>query len=114
MAETFSFCTRVGATGDISQRTWENDFGDGYIQAGGIGINTKSQSLDISVTGRMVDGDDLKAVRDFLDRHEGYKSFNWQAPGADVGRYSSNGYKLSAAGAGIFTLTATFKQTYRP
>lgn len=114
MAETFSFCTRVGASGDVSQRVWSNDFGDGYTQAGGIGINTKSQAWDISLTGRMVDGDDLKGVRDFLDRQEGYKSFNWTPPGGAQGRYTANGYKLSAAGAGIFTLTVTFKQTFRP
>lgn len=114
MTETFSYCTRVGASGDISQRTWENDYGDGYIQAGGIGINTKSQSWEISITGRMASGSDLMDARDFLDRHEGYKSFHWSAPGSGIGLYSSNGYKLSAAGAGIFTLTATFKQTYRP
>jgi phage-related protein len=114
MAETFSYCTRVGATGDISQRTWENEFGDGYTQAGGIGINTKSQSWDISVTGQMREGDDLKGVRDFLDRHEGYKSFIWSAPGAGAGRYRATGYKLNAAGAGMFTLSVTFKQVYNP
>lgn len=114
MAETFTYCTRVGATGDIMQRAWENEFGDGYIQAGGIGINTKSQSWDISVVGRMAPGDDLLNIRDFLDRHEGYKSFLWTPPGGTQGRYSANGYKLNAAGAGIITLSATFKQVYRP
>lgn len=114
MAETFTYCIRVGADGDISQRTWENEFGDGYTQAGGIGINTKSQSWDISAVGRLVAGDDLLGIRDFLDRHEGYKSFLWTPPGGALGRYSANGYKLTAGGAGIITLAATFKQVYRP
>ncbi|MHC8396125.1 phage tail protein [Pseudomonas sp. LB3P93] len=114
MAETFGYCTRIGANGDVSQRTWENDFGDGYTQAGGVGINTKSQSWDISVVGQMIPGDDLKSVRDFLDRHEGYKSFLWTPPGGTQGRYSANGYKLNAQGAGLFTLSATFKQVFRP
>ncbi|MFJ4589058.1 phage tail protein [Pseudomonas moraviensis] len=114
MAETFGYCTRIGASGDIIQRTWENDFGDGYTQAGGIGINTKTQSWEMSVTGRLEEGDDLKGVRDFLDRHEGYKSFLWTPPAGTQGRYRANGYKLNAAGAGLFTLSATFKQVYTP
>lgn len=114
MAELFTYCTRVGASGSIGQRTWENDFGDGYTQAGGVGINTKFQSWDHSITGRDVVGDDLKGVKDFLDRHEGYKSFLWTPPGGPQGRYSANGYKLTAGGAGLLTLTVTFKQVYRP
>jgi phage-related protein len=114
MAETFTYCTRVGASGDISQRVWENDFGDGYVQSGGTGINTKSQSWELSLTGRMVPGDDLLGVRDFLDRQEGYKSFSWTPPGGTAGRYKANGYKLTTQGAGIYSLSVTFKQTYTP
>lgn len=114
MIETFNYCTRTGASGDISQSTWENDFGDGYTQAGGIGINTKQQSWDHSISGRMVQGDDLKGVRDFLDRHEGYKSFLWTPPGGSPGRYRATGYKLVASGAGLLTLSVTFKQVFNP
>ena len=41
MAEVFIYDVQLGADGDVSQRTWENEFGDGYVQSGGIGINTK-------------------------------------------------------------------------
>ena len=114
MAETFSYKTRVGASGDISQRVWANDFGDGYSQSGGTGINTKSQSWELSLSGLFQEGDDLLGVRDFLDRHEGYKSFNWTPPGGAAGRYKANGYKLATLGAGMHTLSVSFKQTYTP
>ncbi|SOS34598.1 hypothetical protein CFBP6411_03241 [Pseudomonas syringae group genomosp. 3] len=52
MAETFDFDVQVGASGDVSQRTWENDFGDGYSQSGGVGINNRSEAWDVTVTGR--------------------------------------------------------------
>lgn len=72
MAETFSYCTRLGATGEIAQRTWQNDFGDGYVQSGGTGINTRSETWDgMTIIGRLEAGDDLLGARAFLDRHEG-------------------------------------------
>ncbi|WP_439895414.1 phage tail protein [Pseudomonas syringae] len=114
MAETFGFDIQVGASGDVSQRTWSNDFGDGYSQSGGLGINNKSQAWDVSVTGKFGDGQKLQQVRDFLDRQEGYKSFLWTPPGGAQGRYRANGYKLSTLGGGLHTLSANFKQVFNP
>ncbi len=85
MAETFSFCTRVGATGEIKQRVWENDFGDGYSQSGGTGINNKTQEWSHKAVGSLAAGQELRLMRDFLDRHEGYKSFFWTPPGGTQG-----------------------------
>ncbi len=64
MAETFDFDVQVGASGDVSQRTWENDFGDGYSQSGGVGINNRSEAWDVTVTGRYGPGQKLQQVRD--------------------------------------------------
>lgn len=114
MTETFSFCTRVGASGDIKQRTWENEFGDGLVQAGGTGINGKSQEWTHQAVGSLDAGQELRLIRDFLDRHEGYKSFFWIPPGGDQGRYKSQGYKLDPLGAGQFRLSFTMKQVFTP
>ncbi|WP_426160269.1 phage tail protein [Pseudomonas sp. TSRC2-2] len=114
MAEEFIYDVEVGADGDVSQRTWENEFGDGYVQAGGIGINTKSQAWNLTHTGSMEQGEELPLIWAFLDRHEGYKSFLWTPPGGVRGRYRCNGYKPRAAGPGLFTLTFAFKQVYTP
>lgn len=114
MAETFGFDIQVGASGDVAQRTWSNDFGDGYSQSGGLGINNKSQAWDVSVTGKFGDGQKLQLVRDFLDRQEGYKSFLWTPPGGTQGRYRANGYKLSTLGGGLYALATTFMQVFTP
>ncbi|WP_447651553.1 phage tail protein [Pseudomonas abietaniphila] len=114
MAETFSFDVRVGASGDITQKTWENDFGDGYVQAGGIGINTKAESWDVSITGRLEEGQKLRQARDFLDRQQGFKSFLWTPPGGVQGRFRSNGYKMATLGGGLHTISMTFKQVFNP
>ncbi|MBN3471300.1 phage tail protein [Pseudomonas savastanoi pv. phaseolicola] len=112
MAETFDFDVQVGASGDVKQRTWSNDFGDGYTQAGGVGINTKSQAWEVTVIGRYGAGQKVQQVQDFLDRQEGYKSFLWTPPGGAQGRYRANSYKLSTLGGGLYTLSVGFKQVY--
>lgn len=114
MTETFSYCTQLGGDGEIEQRTWANDFGDGYSQSGGIGINTKSQNWNLTYSGVMAPGEDLVQVRDFIDRHEGYKSFLWTPPGGQQGRYRCTGYKSKPLGASLWTLSFTFKQTFTP
>ncbi|MFI3045845.1 phage tail protein [Pseudomonas coronafaciens] len=59
-------------------------------------------------------GQKLQQVQDFLDQHEGFKSFLWAPPGSGQGRYTSNGYKLSTLGGGLHSLSTNFKQTFRP
>lgn len=114
MSETFSFGTRVGASGEVKQRIWTNEFGDGYAQAGGTGINTQSQEWAHQAVGSLESGKELRQMRDFLDRHEGYKSFLWTPPGGAPGRYRVNGYKLDPKGAGIFSISFTMKQVFTP
>lgn len=114
MAETFGFCTRVGASGDIKQRVWVNEFGDGYAQSGGTGINTKSQEWTHQAVGSLEAGQELLQMRDFLDRHEGWRSFLWTPPGGSQGRYKVNGYKLDPQGAGLFKISFIMKQVFTP
>ncbi|MDI2594116.1 phage tail protein [Pseudomonas sp. 681] len=114
MAETFNYCAQIGADGEVEQSTWENDFGDGYTQAGGIGINTKRQTWNMTFTGPLAPGADLKGIWEFLDRHEGYKSFLWTPPGGVQGRYRCTGYKPRPLGASLYTLTFVFKQVFNP
>ncbi|POD76674.1 phage tail protein [Pseudomonas syringae group genomosp. 3] len=98
----------------MKQRTWSNDFGDSYTQAGGVGINTKSQAWDVTVTGKFGAGQKLQQVLDFLEQHEGFKSFPCGQPGGAQGRYRANGDKLSTLYGGLHTLSANFKQVFNP
>ena len=114
MTETFGFCTRVGAAGEVKQRTWENEFGDGYEQAGGTGINGRSEEWTHQAVGSLEGGQELRLMCDFLDRHEGYKPFLWTSPSGMHGRWKVNGYKLDPQGAGLFKISFTMKQTFTP
>lgn len=112
--EEFTYDVQLGTTGDITQRTWRNDFGDGYVQAGGTGINGRAESWSVTLVGRLTSGAELAKVRAFLDRHEGYRSFLWRSPSGVSGQWRSTGYVLNPRGAGVFTLTTTFEQSFRP
>ncbi len=114
MAETFNFDVEAGAVGDVSQRTWQNEFGDGFVQTGGVGINTKSQTWDLVHTGVDAEGEELPELLAFLDRHEGYKSFRYSPPGEAEGWYRASGYKKKALGFDIYTVTFTVKQAFKP
>lgn len=98
-------------------RTLRADFGDGYTQEAGDGINTRKESWQVSVTGRWADdgGMPVKAVSEFLDRHAGYKAFQWVTPLGDLKLFKCRGgYSKKQESPGVYTVTATFEEVYQP
>lgn len=75
--ETFTWATESGGEGDITFATRSAQFGDGYKQLVSEGLNSKSQSWPVSITGPAAT---IKAAMDFLDRHAGARAFLWTPP----------------------------------
>lgn len=109
--QTFSWCPRLNATSDTKFRTRTVQFGDGYTQVSGDGLNPRSQEWTLSFTGSE---DYIKAIKDFLDAHGGTRAFQWQPPLEDIGLYRCDSYKPTALGNKKYTLDATFKQAFKP
>ncbi len=109
--ETFNFCVGLNTEGTINQKVQTSDFGDGYSQATAIGINNQFEEWNVNFKGK---ASYINQVRDFLDRHEGDKSFYWMPPDGKQGRYRAAGYKISPQGNDVYQLTATFTQTFEP
>lgn len=109
--ETFTWQIEKGASGDITQRVRSKQFGDGYSQTVSDGINNKQQSWPYSHTGSK---ERVKDIIAFLDRHKGAKGFLWTPPLGELGLYKCNGYKPVHKGGNVYTLTATFEQTFHP
>lgn len=61
--ETFTWATESGGEGDITFATRSAQFGDGYKQLVSEGLNSKSQSWPVSITGPAAT---IKAAMDFL------------------------------------------------
>ena len=109
--ETFTWCARINAAGEAQFSTRKIQFGDGYTQVAGNGLNNRTQSWDLTFTGNE---SMISAIKQFLDSHKGYRSFQWQPPLEPTGLYRCENYKPVALGAGLFDLTATFEQAFKP
>lgn len=109
--ETFDWCPRVNPVSSNKFRTLVAQFGDGYAQRAGDGINLKGESWPLEFVGT---GDTIGPIREFLDRHQGFKSFLWKPPMGVLQHFvTPDGYNLTPLHADLYTLTVTFEQNNR-
>jgi len=69
----------VGLSGNNKFRTLKANFGDGYKQRAGDGINTKTKKYNLSWSN--LDTDEINAIISFLDGQAGYIAFEYTLPG---------------------------------
>ena len=111
MAEVFAWLAQVEPKGKVRLLNRRAQFGDGYSQATGDGINAKAQSWDVEFRGNAAQIADIKA---FLDAHGGWKSFLWSPPLEPQGLYRCEEYTAVDRGANRYLLSATFVFTAKP
>ncbi|MDF7648104.1 phage tail protein [Erwiniaceae bacterium L1_54_3] len=109
--EVFTWCARINASGEVKFSTRSVQFGDGYKQVSGNGINNRTQSWDLTFTGNEAM---ISAIKQFLDNHQGTRAFQWKPPLEPIGLYRCDDYKPVALGAGLYDFTATFEQAFKP
>lgn len=111
MAEVFTWCVRteINGTGDFLVR--EARFGDGYRQTAADGLNNETQQWPVTLVGR---ADKIGAALTFLRERKGAVSFLWTPPLGVQGLYLCTSYSLTPHGGGVYTLSATFEQTFQP
>lgn len=111
MMETFTWIPRTNSSAEVNYRVRETQFGDGYTQASGDGLNLKKQQHEVSFTGKEAM---VSEIIDFLDRHEGWKSFAWKPPLSPLGLYRCKTWSPTSIGGNVHTITATFIETSQP
>ncbi|KGF63621.1 phage tail protein [Pseudomonas lutea] len=109
--ETFTWCPKLETTSTPEYRTRSSKFGNGYEQVVGDGPNNKVDVWPVSFVVREAVARDIKA---FLDRHAGFKSFLWTPPLGELSFYRASAPTVSPNGAGFYTLTTTFTQSFIP
>ena len=109
--ETFTWCERLGVTSSPEYRTRSSKFGSGYEQVVGDGPNNKVEVWPLTFVARESVALEIKA---FLDRHGGFKSFFWTPPLGELSFYRASAPSISPNGAGFYTLTTTFTQSFLP
>lgn len=110
--DTFTWRTQGQPEGSLTQRVRSAQFGDGYKQVSGDGINPESQSWPVSFTGQQKD---MVPLLSFIRSHT-TTSFLWTPPYGVVGLYRvvSDSIKAAPVGGAVMTVSATFEQAFQP
>ncbi|MBD9419812.1 phage tail protein [Achromobacter sp. ACM04] len=111
MAERFTWKATGQPNGTVTFRRLTAQFGDGYRQVAGDGINSKVQSWPLTFSGSKKEMDLIAA---FFDRHAGIRSFLWTPPLGEEGLYEVPGYSINPVGGVAYTISATFQQVFKP
>ena len=88
-----------------------SQFGDGYKQEVGDGINNKVDAYPITHTGNTATA---LAMMAFFDRHKGAKAFLWTTPLGQFGLFTCKNPTPTPMGGGVFKVTATFERAFHP
>lgn len=113
MTDTFIWVPLLSSPGgQTTDRTKFIQFGDGYEQEAPDGINTETSTWQLTFIDK---ADVITAIRDFLRAHQGATPFYWTPP-LDVPLLFKCKSRTppTPLGAGNYTLTATFTQTFAP
>ena len=107
--ETFTWTPLVGMNGTKKYRVLKAQFGDGYEQVAADGINNNIESWPVTFTGTK---NEIKPIKEFLDRHAGYQTFYWTPPLGEKGMYRSFDITITPVEGEIFTLSTVFEQAF--
>jgi len=112
MATFPSTVTPVRATQpSVTARTLQAQFGDGYSQRAGDGINTIVDEWDVQWNA--LDQTNADEIIDFLEARGGYESFEWTPPGESVEKkYVCKQWNKSFPGASLTNISAKFQQVF--
>ncbi|MCS6235665.1 phage tail protein [Shewanella baltica] len=111
MPQTFTWAPDNGATGETQYRTRAAQFGDGYSQAVGDGINSKVQSWPLTFTKNKATAE---SITEFFDDHQGFKAFIWTPPLGTASLWKVTQQTNTPLGGGMYRITATFEQSFHP
>ena len=111
MTDTFNYPLQAGSAATVKHRTRKAQFGDGYSQGVGDGVNVTTKDWNVKFWGvpSVID-----PIRTFLDTHHEGNSFYWTPPRGVQGYYVCNGYTETPGDADQVTITALFEQVFRP
>jgi len=109
--ETFIWAPDDEASSDSTLRTRKSQFGDGYVQVSGDGLNAEADSWGLSFGGV---AEEVKPILDFIRIHGGARSFLWTPPGGALGMYRCESFRQQRKPGGIVVVTATFERAYHP
>ena len=108
----FTFCNDLeGNTQTNAFKKLESQFGDGYVQRTSIGINNKLGTWAYSRTAPKAD---IAKIKAFFDEHTSTKSFLYQTSFDNEVSVVAADYSLVSLGGGVWRISTTFTQSFKP
>lgn len=94
-------------------RVLRADFGDGYVQRTGDGLNALSRKLE--ATFQALTNTEADAILSFFEDRKGYLPFLWTLPGEATPRqWIAKSWRRTFSGKGIAEITAGLEETFDP
>ena len=97
-----------GSPKDKDFRISRADFGDGYSQRVGDGINVEREIWQLSWN--MLTSLQASNISDFFDAREGTEAFAWLTPNAETKNFTVQTYTKTPIANGLFSMAATLEQ----
>ena len=96
---------------DTTVRVLEAQYGDGYSQTTGDGLNAIADSYSLSWS--LITTAELNSFVDFLKARGGYEAFLWTPPrGTAPRQWKCKTWKTQDLKGGWFSLSCTFKESF--
>lgn len=109
---TFTIAPDFGASMSLKPRVLTAQFGDGYAQRLGDGINTQGEEWSLTFSSRTAA--EFDAILDFLEARGGTEAFDWTSPRGTVGRFVCPEWAYVPNNAASNTVTARFVRDFAP
>jgi phage-related protein len=112
MPDDFTYQPTFGFSVDHAPRILSAQFGDGYEQRAGDGINTDPETWALVFENEP--DVDFTAIMAFFATKLGRTAFTWTPKGGSQGKYLCKTWNGRYVNPNVNTITATFKQTFDP
>ncbi|MCE2910216.1 MAG: phage tail protein [Burkholderiaceae bacterium] len=107
---TFTIAPDFSSPMSKQPRVLTAQFGDGYQQRVGDGINIAPEEWSLRFSTRTPAERD--AILAFLEARNGVESFDWTSPRGTVGKFICPTWSYTPDNAATNTVTATFRQVF--
>ena len=109
MKREFTWIPDKGASVENEPKRRVAQFGDGYQQRVGSGINASPRSWRLEFTRPRAKA---SAIDAFLNDHAGVTSFIWMPPVGGVGKWICASWSATVPARGTQKITATFEEVF--
>lgn len=106
---TFTWSQAPGATQQKRPNVRTAQFGDGYQQRVGDGINTTARSWSLNFNRATAD---IDAIEAFLDARNGVESFVWVPPSGLTGKWLCREWIRTTSNSKVQSISATFQEIF--